>query len=89
MADWFGMVFALLVGIFLGLFYFGGLWYTVRSLPGSRNPALLTMGSFLGRTVITLAGFYLVMDGSLPKLLACLAGFLLARQASFRFFSQT
>jgi F1F0 ATPase subunit 2 len=63
----------------LGLFYFGGLWLTVRHLPSSRSPALLTLGSFLGRTAVTLTGFYLVMGGRWERLLACFVGFLLMR----------
>jgi F1F0 ATPase subunit 2 len=63
----------------LGLFYFGGLWLTVRRLPGSRTPELLILGSFVGRLAVTLAGFYLVMGGRWERLLACLAGFLITR----------
>lgn len=82
MIDGLRVVLAFLAGTILGLFYFGGLWITVQRLPAARHPAMLTVGSFLGRTAITLAGFYLLMAGSLGNLLACLLGFLLARQAS-------
>jgi F1F0 ATPase subunit 2 len=88
MTDVFGIALALVAGICLGLFYFGGLWLTVRNLSTTNHPALLTMGSFLGRMAITLAGFYLVMGGGLGYLLASLVGFVLARQASIRFVSQ-
>ena len=84
MIDVLRIILAGLAGIILGLFYFGGLWITVQRLPTARHPALLTMGSFLGRTAVTLGGFYLVMAGSLGNLLACLVGFLLARQISVR-----
>jgi F1F0 ATPase subunit 2 len=71
---------ACVAGVGLGLFYFGGLWLTVRRLPNSPGPALLFMGSFVGRTALTVLGFYFVMDGRWERILACLAGFLLARQ---------
>lgn len=82
--NWMAIIVALLGGALLGLFYFGGLWITVRSLTDSRHPGLLTMGSFLARMFITLAGFYVLMGGQVENLLAGLLGFLLARQALFK-----
>jgi len=75
----FPLGFALLAGIGLGLFYFGGLWLTVQRLPTIRHPALLMLGSFLMRTLVALLGFYVVMNGSWARLLVCLAGFLAIR----------
>ena len=72
------------VGVGLGIVYFGGLWLTVRRLPDARWPALLLLGSMLGRTALTLLGFYLVMDARWERLLACLAGFILARMVLMR-----
>lgn len=73
------LVLACAAGMGLGLFYFGGLWLTVRRLPDSGGPALV-LGSFVGRTALTLLGFYFVMDGRWERMLACLAGFIIARQ---------
>jgi F1F0 ATPase subunit 2 len=70
---------AVLAGLALGLFYFGGLWLTVRRIACSTRPALLMLGSFVVRLLVTLCGFYLVMDGSWERLLACLAGFIVTR----------
>jgi F1F0 ATPase subunit 2 len=70
---------AAVAGLALGLFYFGGLWLTVRKLPGSGNPGTLILGSFVVRLLVTLCGMYLVMDGKWELLVACLAGFLLMR----------
>ncbi|AGL03412.1 F1/F0 ATPase, subunit 2 [Desulfoscipio gibsoniae DSM 7213] len=67
------------VGLGLGLFYFGGLWLTVRRLPVARRPGLLAAGSFVVRTGGCLWGFYLVMAGQWECILACLAGFVTAR----------
>lgn len=70
---------ALLAGGGLGAFYFAGLWWTVQKLPTAQSPALLSFGSFLLRTAVVLAGFYLVMGGHWERLVACLLGFLAAR----------
>jgi F1F0 ATPase subunit 2 len=67
-------------GVGLGLFYFGGLWLTVRRLSDCGRPSLLFLGSFAGRTALTLMVFYLVMDGRWERMLACLVGFIAARQ---------
>lgn len=79
MSDILPLVLAGLAGLGLGLFYFGGLWLTVRQLPVSHAPALLVLGSFLGRTALTVLGFYFVMAGRWERLLACLLGFLVMR----------
>jgi F1F0 ATPase subunit 2 len=70
---------AFVAGLGLGLFYFGGLWLTVRQVPTRRWPGLWVLASFVGRTVLCLVGFYLVMGGQWEPLVACLVGFLLVR----------
>lgn len=79
MSDALRLGLALSAGAGLGLFYFGGLWLTLRWLATSRRPELLVLSSFVARTVITVAGFYFVMDGRWERLAAGLAGFLLMR----------
>jgi F1F0 ATPase subunit 2 len=66
-------------GAALGLFYFGGLWWTVRAIVGSRRSVFLQLASLLLRTAATLIGFYMVGGGDARRLVACLAGFVLAR----------
>ncbi len=75
----------LLAGMALGSFFFGGLWWTVRKGSTAANPALWFMGSFLLRTGVTLAGFYVVGAGDWRWLLAMLAGFVFARILLTRF----
>ncbi len=70
---------AAVAGMGLGLFYFGGLWLTSRQMPTCRRPTPLLVVSFLGRTAVVLAGFYVVMGGRWERILACLVGFMLAR----------
>lgn len=70
---------AFILGLALGSFYFGSLWITVRQLPTAAYPARLFISSWLCRIVITLLGFYLVMDGQWQRALISLAGFVTAR----------
>jgi F1F0 ATPase subunit 2 len=72
-------VLLLLAGFVLGLLFFGGLWVTVRAIPTSRHPAMLTLVSFWGRTGVVIAGLLLVMDGLWQRALAGLVGFVCAR----------
>ncbi len=80
-SEWTPLLLAGAAGLGLGLFYFGGLWLTVRWLPTVRSPVALTVGSLVGRTALTLLGFYLVMAGHWERMLACLVGFILVRYA--------
>ena len=70
---------AFLVGMGTGIVYFGGLWWTVRQLPFVQQPALLTMGSFLVRTGISLTAFYLASEGHWERILISLLGFIIIR----------
>lgn len=66
-------------GACLALFFFGGLWLTLRRLTTAGGSVLLLLGSFVVRTAVTLTGLYLVMGGRWERLLACFAGFLAMR----------
>ena len=73
------LLMAFFVGVGAGLFYFGGLWWTVRRLPSARHPAFLTFGSFLLRTGVSLVGFYFASGGHWQRILASLLGFIIVR----------
>ena len=66
-------------GAVLGLIFFGGLWLTLRRLNQLRHPALWISVSMLGRTAITVIGFYWLFDGQIERLAAVLVGFLMTR----------
>ena len=70
---------ALLAGVGLGLFYFGGLWLTVQQLLTIRRPVALLLVSYVGRIGVTLLGFYVVAGGHWERLLVCLLGFLIIK----------
>jgi F1F0 ATPase subunit 2 len=70
---------ALLTGVCLGLFYFGGLWWTVEKGLTAQNPAVLFLASLLVRTAIVLVGFYFLARDHWSGLVAAFVGFLVAR----------
>jgi F1F0 ATPase subunit 2 len=78
------LLLAWLAGGALGGFFFGGLWWTVRKGLVANNPAAWILPSALLRTGGALAGFYAVAGGDWQRLLACLFGFIVARQIVVR-----
>ena len=78
------LAFALAAGIVLGVFFFGGLWWTIRRGLSSGQPALWFFGSMLLRTGIVLLGFYYVQGDDWMRLPAALLGFIIARLAVTR-----
>jgi F1F0 ATPase subunit 2 len=70
---------AVAAGALLGAVFYGGLWWTVRKGLLSKQPAVWFLASLVARTAIALAGFYAVFGGDWRRLVACLAGFVLAR----------
>lgn len=76
---WFVAPMSGMAGMALGAFFFGGLWWTVKSSVSSPRPGLLVFVSLILRLGITLAGFYLVAGGHWQPLVACLVGFVAAR----------
>ena len=80
MTDAVSLAVALAAGVAAGTVYFAGLWMTVRALPASRHPALVTFASFVFRLALALACFLaLVRTGGWTPTVTGLAGFLLAR----------
>jgi F1F0 ATPase subunit 2 len=79
MSDGLALAMAFLAGALLGVFFFGGLWWTVHKGVVSESPALWFVGSLLLRTGLVLVGFYLASQGHWSRLAACLLGFVIAR----------
>lgn len=57
---------AAVVGVVLGLVFYGGLYWTVSRGLVSKRPALWFLFSLLARVSIVIAGFYLVSSYPLP-----------------------
>jgi F1F0 ATPase subunit 2 len=66
-------------GAALGVFFFVGLWFTVRQGVVSRAPALWFMVSLLFRTAVVLCGLYAVGRDDWRRMLAFLVGFWIVR----------
>ena len=79
MNEFMSLVFALLAGALLGVFFFAGLWWTVRKMESSKQVALLFLGSMLLRTSVVIIGFYFILGDNWQRLLAGLLGFIIAR----------
>ena len=76
---------ALVIGILLGTFFFGGLWWTVKNGLLARQPVVWFFGSLVIRISVTLTGFYVVSRDHWERAIVCLAGFLIARAIVTRF----
>lgn len=80
------MILALLSGIALGVFFFAGLWFTVRKGVVAKTPAVWFLLSFFVRMGVVLGGFYFIaQQGQWQLLSMALLGFILARMALTRF----
>jgi F1F0 ATPase subunit 2 len=66
---------AALWGLALGAAYFGGLWWTVRSLPRWSRPRTWLAMSFAARVSLALGGFWLALEHGLPALVTTVAAF--------------
>ncbi len=73
------VVLAVFAGFFLGAFFFGGLWWTIKKGVSSAHPALFFIVSMIIRTGIILVGFYSVSCAHWERFLGCLIGFIIAR----------
>ena len=73
-----------LAGAGLGLLYAAALWWTVRRLATAPQPVLWIVGSYYLRLAGLGLGLYLVMAGSLARLAAAFAGFVLVRLLAVR-----
>uniref|UniRef100_E6QTJ0 N-ATPase, AtpR subunit n=1 Tax=mine drainage metagenome TaxID=410659 RepID=E6QTJ0_9ZZZZ len=89
MTDWVMRGMALLVGASLGVFFFGGLWWTVRSSLVSKQPAIWLGLSGLVRVGVVLAGFYWVAGHDATRWLAAVLGFMFVQRVSIRWLRPT
>lgn len=73
------LIIVFLGGFALGIFFFGGLWYSVKKAVVSQKPLLWTFGSFLIRISITILTFYFLGGEDWHRFLAILIGFIIGR----------
>lgn len=78
-------LFAVASGSVLAIFYFGGLWWTVRRLATTSHPAAIYFGSLLVRLALVMTIFFIVIAYTgWISLIALLVGFLSTRLVLFR-----
>ena len=79
-SDIYFLIIAMLVGIGMGIFYFGGLWLTVKHIANAQGKIFLVMGSFLARNAFCAVILWLLARGGhWQRVLVCLLGFVIAR----------
>ncbi|MCA9506999.1 MAG: hypothetical protein KC505_01080 [Myxococcales bacterium] len=75
------LILSLSAGFFIGVFFFGGLWWTLKKIISSKRAFFWHLGSSLLRLGLALTGFYFVGQGNWINLILCLIGFIGARFA--------
>jgi len=79
------MILSLIAGAVLGVFFFGGLWWTTKKAILSKSPALWFLASLFVRLSVTITGFYFIAHDHWERMLICLLGFVIARMIVMRF----
>jgi len=70
----------LFIGLGLGLFYFGGLWLTIKNMNQVRSPIILTLGSYILRiAAVIFVLIYIARQGEWGNILILLVGFIVSR----------
>lgn len=79
MIDIASMTAVLFAGLLLGIFFFGGLLWTVGKGLSAKHPVILFYGSLFIRLMVVLGVFYLVSDGRWERMVVCAVGFIIPR----------
>ncbi|WP_420935549.1 ATP synthase subunit I [Alteromonas sp. A081] len=85
MSELTNLLLVMLIGLTLGIFFYGGLWWTVQKSISSAHIAWWLLASFLIRTSVVLIGFYFMLksDWLIPSWQALLIGILSFAGARF------
>jgi len=79
MIDWIEIAVSALGGFCLGLFYFGGLWWTVARVQTADRPMMFYLASLILRSSIALVSLFFILQIGVVSVLAALAGMIGAR----------
>ena len=79
----------LAAGLVLGGLYFAGLRWTIARAIRSRRPAFFLFASWLTRMGLLISCLVLVSDDRWERLIACVAGFVIARFIARRWWHAT
>lgn len=78
----------LVTGLLIGLPFFGGLWWTTKSVLTSQNPALLMLSSLLLRMSLLAVALFVLAPAGPVCMIAATVGLLIVRYA-FVFWSDS
>lgn len=70
---------AAVAGLALGVFYWGGLWWTCRRVVDGRAPAALIAVGYFVRLAVVVGAMYVLMQGSYIRLGIIVGAMLLVR----------
>lgn len=79
MSDIVYMILAFIAGLAFGVFFFGGLWFTVKKAFLTKTPAIWFFSSFFLRIGLVTIGFYFIVQEGWKPLIICVFGFMIAR----------
>lgn len=68
-----------LIGIALGILYFGGLYLSIQKLNSVKHPSLLMVASFTIRMGLLIGTFFYISKGTYKDILFTLVGVILVR----------
>jgi F1F0 ATPase subunit 2 len=69
----------LIVGLVLGLFYYGSLWLILRKLPQFSHPAVWVGISLILRTLAVMLMLYILFSDSWQQLVLAVVGIIISR----------
>ena len=70
---------ALISGVILSIFYFGGLYQTLKMAAGRKKIKSILLISFLIRTIVILAGFWLILKYDFYSFIISFIAFIITR----------
>lgn len=79
------LILVLLIGLLLGIVFYGGLWLTVKMTLNKPNPGLWLLLSFVLRMAVVLVGLYAISGKDWKAMLVGLFGVIIARPIVQRF----
>lgn len=77
-----------IIGIILGIIFFGGLYLTVLKMKKVRNPKMLMVVSFILRMAVLLGGLFYVSRNGYKGILFALFGIILLRFIMIYYYKQ-
>jgi F1F0 ATPase subunit 2 len=86
-ADAGSLLVAGLLGVIIGLAFFGSLHWVVRRLSTVGTPAFWVVGSAAVRIGLVVVAFLLIGQGRWQRIVAALAGFVVGRSIALRLWS--